>query len=594
MNRAILIVICDFLVSAMLSMMTGMVPAHTGGTGVGLDERTTRLLLGELEVRQQELQNLRRQLREAALRSGRSADSTEEVRKITRELIDNMQRIEKVKRARRATAANTGKLSPEELQARLESEARKRLELEIKLRDQMLDSRNSSEKLSHTQDLLAQERRRLAAAEQKLTSTTQAERAANAELRRLAAEYRSVQKQFSTSETARRLSERDLAAARNAIAARDADLAGVKNALSEMNKRIGKVSLERHELQRSLAFTTGKLNTAERDNAEYKGNLRKLERTAAQLRLELTQAREDRKQMEGLVKRSRQELVEAQKIADESKKAAAQSDLNAKLAKQQLVTTKEMFKLVTAKPAAEAFKRYSGSAVRLHYTIREKGILLGRALVGDLVPVLVRFGNRTLVIAPFDILIGATQKSLLYRKIEILTYDLASPEGKHNKSVTSPMLAIKTPQGDSLGAFEVSMPGRTPLKLITRKQLIERGTDDLFLFSCRKFGRNSAALVGRCSIDPREKYPYLLIRNEKSRNPMQLNAELGDIVVTRDGGFVGVVSGFEKGSNEARVLLFSHVAAWEKAFKIPVVRKRGEKFVTGFGEAVRKFSPRKK
>ena len=34
MNRAILIVICDFLVSTMLSMMTGMVPVHTGGTGV--------------------------------------------------------------------------------------------------------------------------------------------------------------------------------------------------------------------------------------------------------------------------------------------------------------------------------------------------------------------------------------------------------------------------------------------------------------------------------------------------------------------------------------------------------------------------------
>lgn len=593
MNRAILIVICDFLVSAMLSMMTGMVPAHTGGTGVGLDERTTRLLLGELELRQRELQNLRQQLREAALRGGRSAETSAEVQKITRELIDNMQRIEKVKRAQRATAANTGKLSPEELQARLEAEARKRLELEIRLRDQMLDSKNSTEKLTHTQGLLAQERKRLAAAEQKLADTTKAERAANTELHKLAAEYRAVQKQFNTAETARRLSERDLAAARNAIAARDADLAGVKNALSEMNKRIGKVSLERHELQRTLAFTTGKLNTAERDNAEYKGNLRKLERAAAQLRLELSKAREDRKQMEGLVKRSRQELVEAQKIAEESKKAAAQSDLKEKLAKQQLVTTKEMFKLVTAKPAAEAFKRYSGSAVRLNYTIREKGLLLGRALEGDYVPVLVRFGNRTLAVAPFDILIGATQKSLLFRKIETLAYRVSAPDGKHNKSLTSPMLAIKNQQGDRLGAFEVSMPGRAPLKLVTRKQLIEKGTEDLFLFSCRQFGRNSTALVGRCSIDPREKYPYLLIRNEKSRNPLQLNAEFGDIVVTRDGGFVGVVTGFEKGSNEAKVMLFSDANVWEKAFKIPVIKKNGSRFATEFGEAVRKFKPQK-
>ena len=593
MNRAILIVICDFLVSAMLSMMTGMVPAHTGGTGVGLDERTTRLLLGELELRQRELQNLRQQLREAALRSGRSIEKEAAVRKITQELIDNMQRIEKVKRAQRATAANTGKLTPAELQARLEAEARKRLELEIKLRDQMLDSRNSSEKLAHTQGLLEQERKRLTATEEKLNTTTQAERAANAELRKLAAEYRSVQKQFSSSETARRLSERELAAARNAIAARDADLAGVKNALSEMNKRIGKVSLERHELQRSLAFTTGKLNTAERDNAEFKGNLRKMERTAAQLRLELAQAREDRKQMEGLVKRSRLELVEAQKIAEESKKAAAQSDLKEKLAKQQLVTTKEMLKLVTAKPAAEAFKRYSASAVKLNYTIQEKGLLLGRALEGNYVPVLVRFGNRTLAIAPFDILIGATQKNLLFRNIEILTYKISAPDGRHSTPLTSPMLAIKNRQGDRLGAFEITMPGRVPLKLISRKQLIERGTEDLFLFNCRKFGRSSATLVGRCSIDPRSDYPYLLIRNERSRNPMRLNAELGDIVVTRDGGFVGVVTGFEKNSNEARVLLFSGADVWDKAFKIPVVKKKGARFAAEFGDAVRKFKPQR-
>ena len=52
MNRAILIVICDFLVSAMLTMMTGMVPGHTGGTGVGLDESTTKVLLNELNRRE--------------------------------------------------------------------------------------------------------------------------------------------------------------------------------------------------------------------------------------------------------------------------------------------------------------------------------------------------------------------------------------------------------------------------------------------------------------------------------------------------------------------------------------------------------------
>ena len=195
MNRAILIVICDFLVSAMLSMMTGMVPAHTGGTGVGLDERTTRVLLGELELRQRELENLRRQLREAASKKGLSPENDKAVTKITQELIDNMRRIESVKRAQRATAANTGKLSSEELLAKLEVEARKRLELEIKLRDEKLDAKSSSEKLNMTREILDRERKRLAETEKKLTETSDAERSANAELRKLASEYRKIQKE---------------------------------------------------------------------------------------------------------------------------------------------------------------------------------------------------------------------------------------------------------------------------------------------------------------------------------------------------------------------------------------------------------------
>ena len=86
MNKAILIVICDFLVSAMLTMMTGMVPGHSGGTGVGLDESTTKVLLNELNHRQQELEVLRQQLREAWERSGITPEQEAELRRISNEL----------------------------------------------------------------------------------------------------------------------------------------------------------------------------------------------------------------------------------------------------------------------------------------------------------------------------------------------------------------------------------------------------------------------------------------------------------------------------------------------------------------------------
>lgn len=579
MNRAILIVICDFLVSAMLSMMTGMVPAHTGGTGVGLDERTTRLLLGELELRQRELDNLRRQLREAAAQRGQIPDSTAAVKKITDEMIDNMRRIENIKRAQRATRHNTGVLSADELRNRLELEARKRLELEIRLRDQKLESRTAADKLELTRNILERERRRLDDTERKLADTAKAERSANAELRQLAADYRKVQQKLGSEESKRRLSERELAAARSAMAARDADLAGVKNALREMNSRIGKVSLERQELQKTLAFTSGKLNTAERDKADYKGQLLKLQRLAARQKMELAEAQRAREQMEVLVKRSMKDLSDARHEADENKSAA-------KMAEGKFAAAEKILKQVTGKPAAEAFKRYTKAAVKFSFTIREKGLVLERSVRGDYVPVLVKFGKRTLAVMPFDMMIGSGETAMLYRNITEVSYVVSTPDDKERKNLTSSLLAFRGAGGEKLGGIPVSFSGRTPLQLISRKQLIERGTDDLFLFSCRKYGRESAALGSRCSIDPRSGSPYLLIRNEKGRKTSQLNAGPGDIVITRDGGFVGVVTGFEKGNNpDAKVLLFADDNVWEKAVRIPA----GKNAAGSFGDAVRKF-----
>ena len=593
MNRAILIVICDFLVSAMLSMMTGMVPAHTGGTGVGLDERTTRVLLGELELRQRELDNLRRQLREAAAGKGLSPEKDEALRRITEEMIDNMRRIEAVKRAERATAANTGTLSAEELRKKLEEEARKRLELEIRLRDQKLDTRGASERLAAAREMLERERRQLASAERKLASTekrladtAEAERSANAEVRKLAAEYRSIQQRLGETESRKKLTEKELSDARRAVAAKEADLAGVKNALREMNTRIGKVSLERQELQKTLAFTSGKLNTAERDNADYRGQLEKLRREASRHKYELAEARQARQQMEQLVKRSLNDLSRAQVEAERSKSAA-------QLAQGKLAATEKILKEVTAKPAAEAFKRYSAAAFKLSFRIREKGIMLERRANGDYVPVLVKFGRRTLAVMPFAMLTGDPGVSLLYRNITELVYRFESPADKASHILTEPLAAVRTPDGTEIAAAfigEKALPGRKPMPLATREQLLERGTDDLFLFSCRKYGRESAALGARCSIDPRSDSPYLVIRNSKQRGSTMLNAALGDIVVTREGQFVGVVTGFEKGNGpDARVLLFSDRDLWEKARRIPVTKGDGRLYADEFGAAVRAF-----
>ena len=130
MNKAILIVICDFLVSAMLSMMTGMVAGHSGGTGVGLDENTTRMLLVELENNRRELEDMREKLRRAA----DTVENSAELRRLAKQLAENRLKQETLKKQLAAKKENTGELTPAELKKLLDEEKLKRFEAEIELK----------------------------------------------------------------------------------------------------------------------------------------------------------------------------------------------------------------------------------------------------------------------------------------------------------------------------------------------------------------------------------------------------------------------------------------------------------------------------
>ena len=118
MNKAILIVICDFLVSAMLSMMTGMVAGHSGGTGVGLDENTTRMLLVELENSRKELEVMRERLRRAA----DTVENVQELKRVANLLAENRLKQESLQKQLAATQENTGELSPAQLKKMLDEE----------------------------------------------------------------------------------------------------------------------------------------------------------------------------------------------------------------------------------------------------------------------------------------------------------------------------------------------------------------------------------------------------------------------------------------------------------------------------------------
>ena len=107
-------------------MMTGMVPAHTGGTGVGLDETTTKQLLLDLDNSRTELEKLRAKLREAVESFGLTPEREAELRRISALLAAN-------KLQRDLLTGQTGKVTPDKLQLELAAEKEARAALEQRL-----------------------------------------------------------------------------------------------------------------------------------------------------------------------------------------------------------------------------------------------------------------------------------------------------------------------------------------------------------------------------------------------------------------------------------------------------------------------------
>ena len=96
MNRSILIVICDFIVSAMLTMIAGMsdAPSSSVGGGVPLDNRAAAMVLEEVRREQARLAAAYRQLMEERSRADDPAAKRAEMEELTRKLAEAGARAE--------------------------------------------------------------------------------------------------------------------------------------------------------------------------------------------------------------------------------------------------------------------------------------------------------------------------------------------------------------------------------------------------------------------------------------------------------------------------------------------------------------------
>lgn len=593
MNRAILIVICDFLVSAMLSMMTGMVPAHTGGTGVGLDHQTTALLIAELRQRRQELTSAREQLRQARQKQGFDEERERQLRELTAQLADTLAKTEKLENQMKLKPESAGALTPEQLQARLDKEVQRRYQLRLEYdeaRERVAELQHS---LASTSGDLNKLNENYAAARQRLSDTRDRLDEAKETLKEREAKLDAA--------------SREIMKAREELAAREAALSGTRGQLSETKAalkealtRTGEISQAKQQLEGDLSYTRGRLTAAERELAEARSQAERIRKLAAEREMERNEAKRQLAEMSAMLKNAVTELSQTKNELGKTREVAANTGkelivTQGKVERTSLELEQAQRQLSEAekKLSTDVLARYSSAAIRLDIDVTEKRLFLNQHGGGRFFLPLVKLDGRSVMVNTFPVFAGNAYEPLNFTEIIRADYKVDSPDAPDSSAgirLAGPILTL--PDEPRVAAMEFNLAGRAPLEVMTIEKLKKRGLEELFLFKTSSFGKQSAGLAGRCSLDFTSGDRYLYIRNTGRGTGSELRAEPGDLVLTKEGDFVGVVVSIEKFDfgrrEEAKCYVFSDAFSWKDAPAVPIGKQPGENGFERFGSEIQR------
>lgn len=522
MNRSILIVICDFIVSAMLSFYTSTPPVTMPGAGTGgvLDTNTAAIILSELSLRQQQLEDARLKLREAQKQEGFSEAREAALKTIVEQLTETMAKKEILERKLSLTKNTAGPMSPAELQDQIDKEIKARAALKIKLDESGAELTELKKIHQATAGDLSTLRENYAVARQQLADTKES---------------------LSQKDRKLEVTGAELSKTKETLAVKEADLTSTKTALSEYVLKTDKLQNKAQEYETDLSFTRGKLNNTERDLAEFKSLYEKNRNLAAAREAELSDAKRKLEDMQGMLKNAVTELSHTKTELSTTKQAA--ENINRELLESQgkventeakLATTQEKLSDAEAKLRSDVLNKYNAATVKLNIKIKEKRMLIDIDGGGDYYLPVIAVNGKNYLVSSFDTLVGAKgDKPLTFDRVSDINYQINGIE------LNTPVIISKF---DPRIAF-LEIPAQikiAPIAILDSTGLKNRGLDNLYLFKTSSYGKESSNLNGRCSVDFASKDPYMYIRNG-NRSSNQLAAEPGDFVLNKQGDFIGVV-----------------------------------------------------
>ena len=577
MNRSILIVICDFIITSMIYLNGGFSaiesPFQDGG-GATVDRSTVDVIIAELENQRIELEAARKKLLEQAANERQNAARQQELDRISGELANTRSKLEFMERRARLNRQNAGPLKPTELQKELEEEIRKKNQAVAKY-EQMRSELAASQENLRRNDV-------------NLNKLQQQHSAALKELANRAASLENTQQKLSNAvgEVAK-LNER-ITAREAELNRQRADLGSVRRALSNAENSANTYRKQLGNAENDLAYLRGRANAMEKELASTRDRLLASEKSIKAREIELASAQTRLENMQNVLKNAVSDLsATRQQLAGESaRREQAQSQLAKLKGDYNAVSTK--LQNAENKLRSDVLTRYERSARKLRLHIREKRLLRDRDEHNEFYLPTVAVNGKNYLISALRAIAGSRQNSSPLSEVVELQYLVSKPDSSSKSPVARLMGPIYVSSNDCRVAL-VEVPGKDvqPLNLLTKKELKQRGIHDLYLFKINNFGKDSTILDSRCSMSFESEDDYLYIRNG-ARVSSELKAEVGDLVLTKQGELAAIVVALEDydfgRQQEARCFVFNELPDVAKLQQIGLTKPAGQSDYRQFSE----------
>ncbi|MBE6381025.1 MAG: hypothetical protein E7047_08860 [Lentisphaerae bacterium] len=317
MNRSILVVICDFIITSMIYLNGGFSAVESQGTdGRPADRSTVNFMMAELENKSSELEKARAALIQERAGAEQDAARLQELDRISQELAATRTQLEQLKRQAEVTGENAGTITADDVRKDLAEEIMQKNLAQARL--ETLQAETQAHREQQLQNAAA-----LQAAAKKIEQREQEIKQREQEIKQRDQEIKQRDQEIKQRDQEIKQRDRELAQARQESAVQQERSQSqqklMEQKLSYKDEQLAQTSRQLQQKEAELKKQAEVLQQqAEKQRQQAEAMARQKEATLkAQSQLE--SARKD-------IARQQQQLAAAQKREDQQKKLQAESD----------------------------------------------------------------------------------------------------------------------------------------------------------------------------------------------------------------------------------------------------------------------------